>query len=82
MQASRNTMMLMFSLLAMLSGTAALAEPAAGTTLAAPKVPTADEALAAWTAFRADRVPALPHTAASISLLERASSLRTEDPEV
>ena len=59
------TLFAMLGLLAMVSGLRAQAEPAAATTgtmLAAPKVPTAAEALAAWQDFRADPLTRLDKT--------------------
>ncbi len=65
MKATIETTWVMFGLLAMLSGAAAQTEsgaPAAATTLVAPKVPTSDEALAAWNVFRAEPLTRLDKT--------------------
>lgn len=59
------TLFMMLGVLAMVSGLRAQAEPAAtptATTLAAPKVPTAAAALAAWQDFRADPLTRLDKT--------------------
>lgn len=57
--------LVMMSLLALLSVTAASAqsaEPAGGTTITAPKVPSAEQALAAWQEFRVDPLARLDKT--------------------
>ena len=57
--------LVMMSLLALLCATAAPAEtvePAGGTTIAAPKVPSAEQALAAWQEFRVDTLARLDKT--------------------
>lgn len=59
------TIVVMLGLLALVSGLRAQAEPTAATTatlLAAPKVPTAAAALAAWQNFRADPLTRLDQT--------------------